>query len=117
MAEQTARVTVGENGRLVLPAPFRKALGLAGAGQVVLTLEGDAVRVTSVRRRLMEARHRLRRFVPARQGMVDALIEERRAEVAEEEATVAPGAETSSDATGGGEDDNPPGRSVPDAPH
>ena len=90
MTEQAVRVTVGENGRLVLPARFRQALGLSGAGQVVLTLEGDAVRVTSVRRRLMEARDRLRRFVPARQGMVDALLKERQAEEAQEDA--APGA-------------------------
>ena len=115
MTEQTARVTVGENGRLVLPAPFRKALGLAGAGQVVLTLEGDAVRVTSVRRRLMEARHRLRRFVPARQGMVDALIEERRAE-ADEEGVVMRDAEISGEAAGGGDEDAPAARPAPDNP-
>ena len=79
MPEQAVRVTVGENGRLVLPAPFRQALGLTGAGQVVPILEGDAVRVTSVRRHLIEVRERLRRFVPARQGMVDALLEEHHA--------------------------------------
>lgn len=88
MPEQTAKVTVGEDGRLVLPAPFRKALGLTGAGQVVLTLEGDAVRVTSVRRRLLEARDRFRRFMPAGQGLVDALLEERRAEEAQEDAAL-----------------------------
>ena len=116
MTEQTARVTVGENGRLVLPAPFRKALGLAGAGQVVLTLEGDAVRVTSVRRRLMEARDRLRRFVPARQGMVDALIEERRAEADEEDDVIALGAEATATAAGGGEEDAPAARPSPGDP-
>lgn len=117
VAERTACVTVGENGRLVLPAPFRKALGLAGAGQVVLTLEGDAVRITSVRRRLMEARDRLRRLVPARRGMADALIEERRAEAAEGEAPGAPGIEMPPDAPGGGgKDEAPTVRPAPDDP-
>ena len=105
MTEHTARVTVGENGRLVLPAPFRKALGLSGTGQVVLTLEGDAVRVTSVRRRLLDALTRFRRFVPAGQGMADALIEERRAEAAEEDAGIDVSAETVSPENDGGEDD------------
>ena len=105
MPEHTAKVTVGENGRLVLPAPFRKALGLTGVGQVVLTLEGDEVRVTSVRRRLLDARARFRRFVPAGQGMVDALLEERRAEEAEEDAALgaaadAPGEAEDADAHG-----------------
>lgn len=68
MTEQVIRVTKGENGRLVLPAAFRQVLGLSRAGHAVLTLEGDAVRVTSVRRHLMESRRHLRRFVPARQG-------------------------------------------------
>ena len=116
MAEQATRVTVGENGRLVLPAPFRKALGLAGAGQVVLTLEGDAVRVTSVRRRLMEARNRLRRFVPARQGMVDALIEERRIEVDGEGAEVAPGVEAIGTAADVGGKDAPAACPAPGDP-
>ena len=55
-------VTTGENGRLVPPASFRQAMGLSGTGQVLPSLEGDAVRVTSVRRRLPRARDRLRRF-------------------------------------------------------
>lgn len=87
-----------------------------GTDQVVLTLEGDAVRVTSVRHRLMEARHRLRRFVPARRGMVDALIEERRAEATEEQAVGAPGAETSGEVAGGSEHDAPAGCPAPDDP-
>ena len=116
MTEQAVRVTVGENGRLLLPAVFRKALGLSGAGQVVLTLEGDAVRVTSVRRRLMEARDRLRRFVPARRGMVDALLEERHAEEAQEDA--APGAtvDASGEAADSGERGTTAAGSGPDDP-
>ncbi len=108
MTEKAVRVTVGENGRLVLPAPFRRALGLSGTGQVVLTLEGDAVRVSSVRQRLMDARTRFRRFVPAGQGMVDALIEERRSEAAEEDTAVGTGTEGPGAAKGDGGDDVPP---------
>ena len=101
MPEHTAKVTMGENGRLVLPALFRKALGLTGAGQVVLTLEDDAVRVTSVRRRLLDARARFRRFVPAGQGLVDALLDERRAEQAQEDAAIEAAADAASEASGG----------------
>lgn len=116
MTEQAVRVTMGENGRLVLPAPFRKALGLTGSGQVVLTLEGDAVRVTSVRRRLLEARDRLRRFVPARQGMVEALLQERRAEGTEEEAGIGENSAASGDGASGGAENAPAASPTSDQP-
>lgn len=43
MAAQTIDVKVDSNGRMILPASVRKAMGLHGKAKVVLTLEEDQV--------------------------------------------------------------------------
>lgn len=48
-------VRVSENGRLVLPRSVRKALGMEGAGVLVLSVEGDAVTLTSMRQSISKA--------------------------------------------------------------
>ena len=48
-------VRVSENGRLVLPRSVRKALGMEGAGVLVLSLQGDAVTLTSMRQSIGKA--------------------------------------------------------------
>lgn len=42
-------VRVGPNGRLVLPLPVRKAMGLSGDARVILTVEGDEVRLSPIK--------------------------------------------------------------------
>jgi len=48
-------VRVSENGRLVLPRSVRKALGMDGGGVLVLSVEGDAVTLTSMRQSISKA--------------------------------------------------------------
>lgn len=48
-------VRVSENGRLVLPRSVRKALGMDGGGVLVLSVEGDAVTLTSMRQSIGKA--------------------------------------------------------------
>jgi len=40
------RMRVNENGRVVIPAPFRKALGINIGDEVVLRIEDDELRIT-----------------------------------------------------------------------
>ncbi len=47
-----ARTRMNENGRLVIPAPFRKALGINPGDEVVLRLEDDELRITTLKRRI-----------------------------------------------------------------
>ncbi len=46
MATRTMDVRVAGNGRMVLPASVRKAMGLHGDVKVILTIEDDQVRLT-----------------------------------------------------------------------
>jgi bifunctional DNA-binding transcriptional regulator/antitoxin component of YhaV-PrlF toxin-antitoxin module len=42
-------VRIAENGRIVLPRSARNALGVTGAGVVVLSIDGDDVKLSSMR--------------------------------------------------------------------
>lgn len=48
MATQTIDVKVASNGRMILPASVRKAMGLHGDGKVILTVEDDQVRLSPI---------------------------------------------------------------------
>jgi AbrB family looped-hinge helix DNA binding protein len=71
--------SINENGRLVLPASFRKALGIKPGDKVVLRLEDDEVRISSVKRALERARRLVRDHVPVGQSLSEGLIRDRRA--------------------------------------
>lgn len=79
-----ARQRVNENGRLVIPAAFRKALGIKVGDEVVLRLEDDELRITTLRRRVQQAQQRVRRYIKPRRSLASELIAERR-EAAERE--------------------------------
>jgi AbrB family looped-hinge helix DNA binding protein len=48
MAMQSIDVKVASNGRMVLPASVRKAMGLHGDAKVILTVEDDQVRLSPI---------------------------------------------------------------------
>jgi AbrB family looped-hinge helix DNA binding protein len=70
---------VNETGRLVIPASFRKALGINAGEEVVLRVEDDELRITTLRHRIERAKRMVRRHVKAGTSLVDALIADRRA--------------------------------------
>jgi AbrB family looped-hinge helix DNA binding protein len=72
------RTRVNENGRVVIPASFRKALGIKTGDELVLRLENDELRKTTLRRRLEQARRLVRKHVKPGTSLVDELIAERR---------------------------------------
>jgi AbrB family looped-hinge helix DNA binding protein len=72
------RVRVNENGRLVIPAAYRKALGVKPGDEVILRMEDDAVRITTMKRKIERARQRIRKYVKPGVSLVDELIAERR---------------------------------------
>jgi AbrB family looped-hinge helix DNA binding protein len=73
-----ARARVNENGRVVIPASYRKALGIRGGDEVVLRIEDDELRITTLKQRLEQARRRVRRYVKPGRSLADELIAERR---------------------------------------
>lgn len=78
------RTRVADGGRIVLPAEYRRALGIQVGDEVVLRLEGETVRVLTRRQAIREAQEIVRRYVPADRSLADELIEERRREAASE---------------------------------
>ena len=72
------RTHVNENGRLVIPASFRKALGIHAGDEVVLRLEDDELRITTLKRRLERAKRLVQKHLKPGTSLVDELIAERR---------------------------------------
>ncbi len=72
------RLRINENGRVVIPATFRKALGIRKGDEIVLRLEDDELRITTLKHRLERAQRRVRRYVKPARSLVDELIAERR---------------------------------------
>ena len=69
---------INENGRVVIPASFRKALGINPGDEVILTLEEDELRLTTMKRRIERAQRHVRKYVKPGVSLVDELIAERR---------------------------------------
>ncbi|MDQ2859324.1 MAG: AbrB/MazE/SpoVT family DNA-binding domain-containing protein [Pseudomonadota bacterium] len=78
-------VRVAPNGRMVLPRVVREALGVNGPSVVVLSLEGDEVKLTSARRGVARAQALYRANATADQSS-DAFLAERRRESARDRA-------------------------------
>ena len=76
--ETETRMRVNQNGRVVIPASFRKALGINVGDEVVLRIEDDELRITTLRRRIQRAQESVRRYVKPGESLVDELIAERR---------------------------------------
>jgi AbrB family looped-hinge helix DNA binding protein len=72
------RQRVNENGRIVIPASFRKALGINIGDEVVLRMEDDELRITTLKRRVERAQRLVRKHVKRGRSLVDELIAERR---------------------------------------
>ncbi|WP_419938298.1 AbrB/MazE/SpoVT family DNA-binding domain-containing protein [Candidatus Palauibacter sp.] len=76
------RVTIDEAGRLVVPARFRKALGIRGRQQLVVGLEGDTIRLRTPSAALARLQAIARQKRRGSESVVDEFILERRAEAA-----------------------------------
>jgi AbrB family looped-hinge helix DNA binding protein len=72
------RMRVNENGRVVIPASFRKRLGIRIGDEVVLQLEDDELRIITLKRSIERAQRLVRKHVKPGTSLVDELIAERR---------------------------------------
>ena len=52
MNETESLSRINENGRVVIPAAFRRALGMQPGDAVVLRVENNELRITTLRQRL-----------------------------------------------------------------
>ena len=79
------RAKIAPGGRVVIPAAFRRALGLSIGDDVVIELSDDELRLRSRQAAIRRAQAIVRRHVPAGVSLADELIADRRAEVEREE--------------------------------
>ena len=86
-AEQLPRqewAQIGPDGRVVIPAAYRRLLGTEGGGSVLMLLEDGEVRLVGRDAAVRRAQNLVARYIPGGAHLADELIEERRAEAAHE---------------------------------
>jgi AbrB family looped-hinge helix DNA binding protein len=76
------KTTVQEGGRLVIPAAYRKALGIKPGDEVILVIEDGGIKIVSTRQAVARAQTLLRRYIPKGRNLSEELIQERREEAA-----------------------------------
>lgn len=78
MASQAVKIIDG--GKLIIPAAFRRKLGIDTGDTVVLELGEDGLHVRSLSSAVRRAQEIVREFVPDDVSLADDLIAERRVE-------------------------------------
>jgi AbrB family looped-hinge helix DNA binding protein len=78
------RVKIAENGRMVLPASVREALGIRKGGDVVLTLDERGVTLRSLDQTIRDVQRLAKKYFPRGKSVVDEFLAERRAEAEHE---------------------------------
>lgn len=78
MASQAVKIIDG--GNLIIPADFRRKLGIDTGDTVVLELGEDGLHVRSLSSAVRRAQEIVREFVPDDVSLADDLIAERRVE-------------------------------------
>lgn len=78
------KTRIGAGGRVVLPAPCRRELGLKQGDELIVIVTDGAIRLLTVDQAIREARRRVRKYVAARHSLVRELIDDRRREAEHE---------------------------------
>ena len=78
------RTTLTKNGRLLLPAKFRKALDLRAGDELILRLEKDSIHVIPLHQAIAQAQTLVRKYVPEGKSLVTELLLNRREEAKNE---------------------------------
>jgi AbrB family looped-hinge helix DNA binding protein len=73
-------VKIIDGGKLIIPASFRRKLGIDTGDTVVIELGEDGLHVRSLSSAVRRAQEIVREFVPGDANLADELIAERRVE-------------------------------------
>ena len=77
MSSET-RLRVNESGRVVIPASFRKALGINAGDELLLRIEDQELRITTLKHRIERAQRMVRKHVKPGKSLVKDLVADRR---------------------------------------
>lgn len=75
---EEVRVRLNENGRIVIPAPIRSALGVGPGDEMVLKVKDGELHITTVRNRIAKAQQLVGRYLKPGIRLSKELIAERR---------------------------------------
>ena len=80
-----ATTVIGRDGRIVIPAAMREAMGAAAGSTLILLLRGDRLEVFTPESSLRRIQEMVRRVVPEGVSLSDELIADRRREAEEDD--------------------------------
>lgn len=69
---------------MVIPAHYRRQLGIDVGDEVLLRLEDGELRITTLEQAVRRAQELVRRYVPEGHSLADELVEDRRREARDE---------------------------------
>jgi AbrB family looped-hinge helix DNA binding protein len=75
---------LGDNGRIVIPAEFRRSMGLKAGDPLIIRLDEDGLRIESRRAAVRAAQRMIRERVPKDELLTERLFQMRRAEARDE---------------------------------
>jgi AbrB family looped-hinge helix DNA binding protein len=79
-----ARAKLDENGRVVIPATMRHALGLSPGDELVVVQEGEELRISTVAHAVAQAQAVVGRYVRPGESLSAELLKDRRREASDE---------------------------------
>jgi len=77
---QFTNIRIGPDGRIMIPAEFREALGLKDGDTLLASLHDGELRLLTISAAVRKAQSIIRRFVPEGVSLVNELIADRRRE-------------------------------------
>ena len=81
---QQSSTKVDRHGRVVIPAEYRRALGLREGDEVMLQLDDGSLRILTRSEAIRRAQELVTKRTKGKRSLVDELTAERRAEAARE---------------------------------
>lgn len=79
-AARATKVRIAPDGKIVVPAPFREALGIKNGDTLFASLEDGEIRLLTIPAAVRRAQALVRKYVPQGVSLVDELLAERRRE-------------------------------------
>jgi AbrB family looped-hinge helix DNA binding protein len=76
--EEGIRLRLNANGRVVIPASVRKALGVEAGDELILERKDEVFRLTTQKQRIQRAQRRAKTRLAEGTSLADELIAERR---------------------------------------
>jgi AbrB family looped-hinge helix DNA binding protein len=78
------KVRLTESGRVVIPAEIRQRLGFSPGDTLLMSVDGDVLKIESYRARIRRIQESLQQYIPADRCLSEELIAERREEARRE---------------------------------